>query len=227
MLPHRLTQLLRIARGVLTHGPTPLRLARSAIREHHAIQRTWELQSLVAEVRGLRPRVVVEIGTHRGGTFAVWAAVAHPAAHLVSIDLPNPAEGLGTRESDLERLRGMLQPAQRMSAIRGDSHAPETLEELQGLLAGRPVDFLWIDGDHSAEGARQDVRTYAPLVRRGGIVALHDIHPDPAVAPLNQVEGLWNDLKARYPHTEYIDQDFPGGRGMGIGVLRVAEAIEV
>jgi cephalosporin hydroxylase len=225
MVPHRLTQMLRVARSVLTHGPAPLRLAWSAIRDYGAIQRTWELQSLIAEVRALRPRVVVEIGTHRGGTFAVWGAVAHPAAHLVSIDLPDPSAGLGTSESDLELLLGTLQPAQRMTAIRSDSHAARTLDELQALLGGRPIDFLWIDGDHSADGVRRDLDMYAPLVRRGGIVALHDIHPDPTTTPLNQVAGLWNELKVRYPHREFIDQDHPGGAGMGIGVLPVGETI--
>ena len=94
-LPHRSRQLYRIVRGVLSAGPKPLWLARRGIREHGAIQRTWELQSLLAEVRSLRPRTVVEIGTHRGGTLACWAVVAHPNAHLVSIDLPSMAGQLG------------------------------------------------------------------------------------------------------------------------------------
>jgi cephalosporin hydroxylase len=227
MPPHRLIQALRIARGVVSHGPTPLRLARMAILDFAAIQRTWELQSLIAEVRAIEPRIVVEIGTHRGGTFAVWAAIAHAAAHLISIDMPDPKDGLGTREPDVERLRTTLRPAQRMSTIRGDSHALDTLERLKELLGGQPVDFLWIDGDHSAEGVRQDVHMYAPLVRRGGLLALHDIQADPHTAPLNQVAGVWAELKRRYPYREYIDQDHSHGAGMGIGVLPVTETIRL
>jgi predicted O-methyltransferase YrrM len=223
---HRSKQILRIARSVLRHGPGPLRLARRAMREHGALQRTWELQSLVSEVRALRPRTVVEIGTHRGGTLACWAAVADPGAHLVSIDLPNEVDGLGTTEDDLRRLRAVLRPGQRLSAIRADSHAASTLDRLREVLGGAAVDLLWIDGDHLEEGARQDVRMYAPLVRPGGMVALHDIHPDPAF-PRNQSHVVWNELKARYPYRELIDQDHPGGVGMGIGVLRVERPIVI
>lgn len=221
----RVRQLFRILRTLLSGGPAPLRLARRALREHGALQRTWELQALLAEVRRLRPRVVVEIGTHRGGTFSAWAAVAHPDAHLVSIDLPAPEDGLGTTEQDLARLRGLLQPAQRMSAIRDDSHLPSTRTRLLEVLDGRAVDFLWIDGDHSESGVREDFALYAPLVRPGGLIALHDIHPNPAF-PRIQVHHLWEELKVRYPHREYIDQPQPGG-GMGIGVLSVDRPIRV
>jgi cephalosporin hydroxylase len=220
-LPHRSKQLYRIARCVLSAGPKPLWLARRGIREHGAIQRTWELQALLAEVRALRPRMVVEIGTHRGGTLACWAAVAHPNAHLVSIDVPSLEDGLGTTDSDLARLRGLIAPHQRLHAIRGDSHARATYEQLLRVLDDEAVDLLWIDGDHSDSGVRQDVRVYAPLVRVGGLVALHDIHENPDF-PRIQVHHVWADLKARYPHREYIDQDQPGG-GMGIGVLAITE----
>jgi cephalosporin hydroxylase len=220
-LPHRSRQLYRIARGVLSAGPMPLWLARRGIREHGAIQRTWELQSLLAEVRALRPRTVVEIGTHRGGTLACWAVVAHPNAHLVSIDLPSLEDGLGTTDSDLARLRGLIAPHQRLSAIREDSHARATYEQLLRILDGEAVDLLWIDGDHSDAGVRQDVSLYLPLVRVGGLVALHDIHANPDF-PRNQVHHVWAELKARYPHREYIDQDQPGG-GMGIGVIPITE----
>ena len=44
-------QVIRVALAVLRDGPGPLLVARRAIREFDAIQRTWELQSLVALVR--------------------------------------------------------------------------------------------------------------------------------------------------------------------------------
>jgi cephalosporin hydroxylase len=160
---NRLRQLWRVARTVIGGGPVPLRVARSAVREHGAIQRTWELQALLCDVRRLRPRTVVEIGTHRGGTFAAFAAVAHPNARLVSID--RPEAGFGTTDEDVARLRALLRPGQSMAAIRGDSHDPATRARLRDALGGAPIAFLWIDGDHSAAGVRQDLAMYAPLVR--------------------------------------------------------------
>lgn len=39
---------------------------------------------------------------------------------------------------------------------------------------GPPVDFLFIDGDHSYEGLRADWESWSPLLAPSGIVALHD-----------------------------------------------------
>lgn len=42
----------------------------------------------------------------------------------------------------------------------------------------RPIRFLWIDGDHSYQGAKTDFDKFFPHVVPGGVVALHDVlHP--------------------------------------------------
>lgn len=215
---HRARRLLRLGTAIARYGWPTFRLARRAITEHGALQRTWELMSLVGEVRRLSPRTVVEIGTHRGGTLYCWAAAAHPRAQLVSIDIPNPAEGIGATEEDYARLRPFLAPGQTLTCLRSDSHAAETREALLRALEGRPVDFLWIDGDHSYAGVRRDFELYAPLVRPGGLIAFHDIHPNPDF-PGNQVHPFWDEVRHRYAHRELVDQDHPGGVGMGIGIL--------
>ena len=216
-LAHRGRQVIRIAGRVITDGPMPLTLARAAIHTHGAVQRTWELQALIADVRRLRPSVVVEIGTHRGGTLVCWTVVAADGAHLVSIDLPSPAEGMGTTDRDLARVRTLLRPRQRLTAIAADSHDPATLAQLTHALDEHPVDLLWIDGDHSDAGVRQDFIMYSPLVRAGGLIAFHDINESDDV-PGNQVHHFWRDLKGRYSTREYIDRNWRGG-GMGIGVV--------
>jgi hypothetical protein len=38
-----------------------------------------------------------------------------------------------------------------------------------------PIRFLWIDGDHSYEGARADVRDFAPFLVSGAVMAMHDV----------------------------------------------------
>jgi cephalosporin hydroxylase len=215
---HRGHQAVRILGRLISDGPLPLGLARTAIRIHGAIQRTWELQSLIADVVKVRPSVVVEIGTHRGGTLACWAIVSAPGAHLVSLDLPTPSEGMGTTDRDLAHVRSMLRDGRQLTAIRADSHLPSTLARVQEVLAGRAIDFLWIDGDHSDAGVRQDFAMYSPHVRHGGLIAFHDINESRYV-PGNQVHHFWRELKARYNTREYIDQNWPGG-GMGIGVVR-------
>lgn len=38
-----------------------------------------------------------------------------------------------------------------------------------------PIRFLWIDGDHTVSGAREDVRLFRPFLEPGGILAMHDV----------------------------------------------------
>jgi predicted O-methyltransferase YrrM len=43
-----------------------------------------------------------------------------------------------------------------------------------------PLAFLFIDGGHGTEPAHHDFEMWAPHVREGGYLAIHDVFPDPA-----------------------------------------------
>ncbi|MEO1057088.1 MAG: class I SAM-dependent methyltransferase [Actinomycetota bacterium] len=45
---------------------------------------------------------------------------------------------------------------------------------------GTPLSLLFIDGGHGAEPARADYAGWTPHVAIGGILAIHDVFPDPA-----------------------------------------------
>ena len=84
-------------------------------------------------------------------------------------------------------------------------------------LAGRQIDFLFIDGDHTYDGVKQDFEMYAPLVRPGGIVGFHDIaHHRPEANC--QVDEFWSEIKENYEHKEFLAD--PDQRWAGIGVLK-------
>jgi len=56
---------------------------------------------------------------------------------------------------------------------------------------------------------------YSPLVRSGGIIAMHDIGKTPSSE--YGTEQFWNEVKNNFEHIEIIDdQNRPG---YGIGVL--------
>ena len=90
------------------------------------------------------------------------------------------------------------------------------------------MDFLFIDGDHSYEGAKQDFENYSKLVRPGGLIALHDIQPDFATAYGVQtaswtggVPKLWQELVADGLETTALISE-PHQDGYGIGVIHWA-----
>jgi predicted O-methyltransferase YrrM len=45
---------------------------------------------------------------------------------------------------------------------------------------GTPLAFLFIDGGHGAEPAWADYRGWTPHLLAGGVLAIHDVFPDPA-----------------------------------------------
>lgn len=45
---------------------------------------------------------------------------------------------------------------------------------------GAPLHFLFIDGGHTMEAALADYRGWTPHLAAGGVLAIHDVFPDPA-----------------------------------------------
>ena len=43
-----------------------------------------------------------------------------------------------------------------------------------------PLSFLFIDGGHASEPAHRDFELWTPWIESGGILAIHDVFPDPA-----------------------------------------------
>lgn len=206
-------QLVSLARN----GLSSYRLAKEAIEERKALQRKWEFIALLGLVRSLRPAVIVEIGTYQGGTLYCWGKLAQKTATIVSIDLPGGEFGGGYSEADAKRFQDYLQPGQTLHCLRADSHAVATLEQVRALLGGRPVDFLFIDGDHTYEGVKRDFNNYAPLVRPRGLIALHDVSVN--MNPDCQVHRFWQEIKPQYAHHELIDRDgFDIWGGIGVVV---------
>lgn len=206
------SHLFRTALG----NPAACLLAYLAIRKHYAVQSLWELTQLLVEMSRLRPASIFEIGTHRGGTLYCWSRVLPPDGTLMSLDLPADPSDVHTTAEALEKL--IASKAQKRSFIRDDSHSAATLEKVKTALGGKPVDFLFIDGDHSYEGVKLDFEMYHGLVRSGGLVAFHDIAPNPEVREYG-VARFWQELKKSHRTHEFIDPHPVGPAGMGIGVV--------
>jgi predicted O-methyltransferase YrrM len=207
----------RLGRLLLT---SDARLIRRAYRIGMT-QKEREISGLLRMVRRLRPRAVLEIGTAEGGTLYLWTRASLRDAVVASIDLPAGGRDDPREAARLRRFARFARAGQRLHLLRADSHAADTARRLAALLGGRPLDFLFLDGDHSEAGVRRDFADYAPLVRPGGLVALHDIHPH-SRGWGGGVPDFWSELRRRYPAVELIED--PGQDGFGIGVVVVPPA---
>jgi predicted O-methyltransferase YrrM len=192
------------------------RIARRAI-DLRAEQKIREFAPFLAYASRKPPATVVEIGSSLGGTFYAWCRIADPDALIVGIDLPGGAFGEFGRET-VERMNHYRVHDQRVEPIVGDSHDPDSRAKLEDMLDGRRIDLLFIDGDHSYEGVKQDFEMYAPLA---SLVALHDVLPHPNVSGCD-VDRYWSELKSRHRCVEFLDPEdnrFGSGQWGGIGVV--------
>ena len=213
--------VLRRARAVPA-GADPAEMARMVAGNHflgviHAMQIPSEVRGLVSELERVKPKRLLEVGTAGGGTLFMITRAVDPNALVISVDLPGGLWGGGYPAWKKPIYRGMALPGQRVELIRGDSHDPRSLEQVKQVLKGEPLDFLFIDGDHTYAGVKQDFEMYGPLVRPGGLIGFHDISDHPEGSG-GEVPRFWRELKATREVREFMDHP-PGG--YGIGLIRV------
>lgn len=160
-------------------------------------QYPFEIDTLAAIYQHLAPKVVVEIGSQDGGTLLYWLKYGAPDTKIFSVD---PSPNFDIRD---ERLRVL--------ATRSDDEGT-----LKTLRDAGPIDFLFIDGDHGYDGVRYDFVTYGPMVRSGGVIALHDVA---TYREDCQVHKLWQEIR----EAGYVTQELrvaadqqPYGAGIGV-----------
>lgn len=180
------------------------------------LQTRSEIVEYARMVDELRPKTILEIGTYRGGTLFIHSRLAAPRATLISVDLPGSWLGNCWRWAHAPIFKRFTREGQTLHLLRADSHRQETLSAVTRLLDGRPLDLLFVDGDHSYSGVRADFEMYSPLVRPGGIVAFHDIAEQPLPC---EVARFWNEVKLGYHYKEILHS--PAEHAMGIGLLEL------
>ncbi|MEJ7635118.1 class I SAM-dependent methyltransferase [Aeromicrobium sp.] len=136
--------------------------------------------------------VSIEIGTYCGkSTIYLAHAAQSSGSTVVTIDHHRGSEEhqVGWEYHDTSLVdpeTGLFDtlPTLRRVLVAGE------LEEVVVPMIGRsvavsrwwrtPVDLVFIDGGHTDEAAQHDFHGWAPWVRLGGALVIHDVFPDPA-----------------------------------------------
>ena len=118
----------------------------------------WVYQELLHE---LRPAVIVECGTANGGSAFYLASICDLLGHgeVVTVDIADEP-GRPSHE--------------RITYLNGSSTAPEIVERVQQLVAGRAPVVVILDSDHSRDHVLNELRLYAPLVSPGSYLIVED-----------------------------------------------------
>ncbi|HUU98830.1 MAG TPA: class I SAM-dependent methyltransferase, partial [Phycisphaerae bacterium] len=193
-------------------------LARLSTAERHGItvkQHPLELSEALDIVAAHPPRVFLEIGAYQGGSAYVYAGACEPGALLILVDKPRGDKHKALLEVAVDLLRD---EGFEVLTVFGDSHSPETVATVKDLLAGRNVDLLHIDGDHSHKGVLADWERYAPLVGTGTAL-LHDIKAESRGA--RGVPKAWAEITAGRKAVEIYHGPWAKLDACGIGIVNI------
>jgi hypothetical protein len=166
-----------------------------------------------------KPANYLEIGVRRGRSLTQVSAMS-PKTVLHGFDLwmasygdvPNPGPDFVASEVC------KISPQARLQLFSGDSH--KTVPAFFKKNPGTVFELIFVDGDHSAVGARKDLDTVVHRLAPGGMLVFDDIN-HPAHQDLNDV---WNRFKSR--HSDFLYLSTPYGVGTGLGFKAPFDGLE-
>jgi predicted O-methyltransferase YrrM len=137
---------------------------------------------------------ILEIGSLHGKSTRY---LAQGAQTVYAIDLWDMVAADDNRKADYtdpqnyERFLNTIKEFDNVVPVKGSSR------EIAKVWS-KPIGLLFIDGDHTYEGARADYENFSPFIVSGGLLVMHDYH-NPAVRDVIETivkpSGIWVNYK--------------------------------
>jgi O-antigen biosynthesis protein len=167
-------------------------------------------------VKTLRPRTILELGTHRGNSYCAFCQA------IATLQLNAQAFAVDTWKGDIHMAPevGVLEDLQAYHDPRFGSFSTllrMTFDEAREMIEDRSIDLLHIDGAHTYEAVKHDFENWTSALSSRSVVLFHDtcVRRDEY-----GVWRLWNELSAKHPSFEFR-------HSFGLGVLGVGEDLPV
>ena len=137
-----------------------------------------DIDALAAALLSCKPKRIFEIGTYRGASSEMMLRLL-PKAQVISIAFvsePQAGRKFNNDELAVEDVGALVSPANRgrFTQLIGDSHQ---IDPAAFVRDHGKMDMVFIDGDHSREGVRQDTDLARAILAPGGAIAWHDANP--------------------------------------------------
>ena len=150
------------------------------IRSHKWAMPEHELLVLGAIAKQVKPKLVVEFGTFRGGSTLVMASNAPNDARVITIDLDptlrkTHEHGTGVGLSDFD-VGCLFRGTQFEHKI--EQRFANSVEFMDDDLVGK-ADLILVDADHTYEFARRDTEKAMQFLKPGGTIVWHDYTWEP------------------------------------------------
>lgn len=146
----------------------------------------WWLWKMLLEELPSNPKLI-EVGVFKGATLSLWKMLREDA----QVFGVTPLDGRGTGWTDDDYLAhitkihkdfGLDMP----TLFVGGS---EESEIIKSAVKKQPYDVVYIDGDHSTEGALSDLNNYSTMVKPGGYLVIDDCCCDMKM-PFGYFQGI-------------------------------------
>jgi predicted O-methyltransferase YrrM len=153
---------------------TPVNLMKMLSRVEGQIT-AHELHKLFSIAKStVKGGVILEIGSYRGkSTLALAMGAKHSGARVYSIDPHEEFTGVAGGKYGPPDLARKIENIAKFQL--GKIIFPICMNSHDvGKIWSKPIDVLWIDGDHSFEGVKGDYDLFSPFVKKNGLMLFHD-----------------------------------------------------
>jgi SAM-dependent methyltransferase len=183
---------------------------------HHIDQSAWLEHTPLAAwlVPMLKPRVLVELGTHRAVSYLAFCQAS------AKLDVPAKCYAVDTWEGDEHAgiyTEDIFKVVEKLNAQYGEFSTLMRCRFTEALphFQDASIDLLHIDGLHTYEAVSEDFHNWLPKMSDRGIILFHDTE----VKERNfGVWKLWEEAQQKFPHFEFL-------HGHGLGILAVGKLI--
>ena len=162
-------------------------------------------------VATLRPRVFVELGTHKGDSYAAFCqAIDHLSLDTAcfAVDTWRGDDHAGLYDDSVYAALARYHDARYRCF---SQLLRTTFDEAAAYFPDQKIDLLHIDGLHTYEAVRHDFETWLPKLSDRAVVLFHDINVRENGFG---VWRFWEEVSQRYPHFSFTHSH-------GLGVLAV------
>jgi cephalosporin hydroxylase len=138
------------------------------------IQYPQDIVAMQEIIWTVQPDLIVETGVAHGGSLVFWASMLElnaacggsKDAAVVGVDIDVRAHNRKAIESH--------PLAKRISMIEGSSTAPEVVDQVRTIAAGRRRVLVCLDSNHTHAHVLAELETYAPLTSVGSYCVVFD-----------------------------------------------------
>lgn len=175
-----------------------------------------ERRAIYQMIAWLKPRRVLEIGTHIGASTLAIAQALNSHAESDALLLTGDILDVNNSEQGAFSKLGTISPKEGLCRLGLETRVRFEVKPALELMKScdDKFDFIFLDGDHSAPAVYQELSAALTLLASKGIVLLHDFYPEgKAIYPGGVI------VPGPFVAAQRVSKEFPSVKFIPLGEL--------